>query len=151
MKVAFDTSVLVAALVAHHPHHERSIVWIDAAARRAIEGIASWHALAETFAVLTRLPLLPRVSSPQAEEVTLRLKDILLLREPTSSMYRAALRRAADRGVRSGALFDALHLTTAERAGADLLLSFNLDDFARLATPDSPRIAAPPDPPSLKI
>jgi hypothetical protein len=38
---------------------------------------------------------------------------------------------------------------TAKVEGADLLLTFNTGDFARLAEPGSPRILAPPDPPGL--
>ncbi|KYF70349.1 hypothetical protein BE15_15245 [Sorangium cellulosum] len=32
MKLAFDTSVLVAGLHRAHPHHGRAVVWIDAVA-----------------------------------------------------------------------------------------------------------------------
>lgn len=149
MRVAFDSSVLVAALVEKHPHHERSIVWLEGAAKGRLEGIASWHAVAETYAVLTRLPIQPRPSTAQVEQVVLRIKGILSLRELTPAVYRAAIKRSADAGIRSGGIFDAIHLVTAERAEAELFLTFNLDDFLRLRRPESPRIAAPPDPPGL--
>lgn len=151
MKAGFDTSVLVAALVAAHPRHPRAVIWLEAAATSRIEGVASWHAVAETYAVLTRLPLLPRLSTEQAEEVVLRLAKILSLLPPTAAVYRSALRRAHEKRIRSGGLFDALQLITAERAGADLFLTFNVDDFSRIEAPTSPRIVAPPDPPALKV
>ena len=59
MKVAFDTSVLIAGSVSSHPHHERALWWL--ADDREFERCASWHALAETWSVLTRLPLRPPV------------------------------------------------------------------------------------------
>ncbi len=57
--------------------------------------------------------------------------------------------RCSARAVRSGAIYDALHLISAETENCDLLLTFNLDDFVRLSEPDGPRIIAPPDPPGL--
>lgn len=151
MRVAFDTSVLVAALTEKHEHHQRAVIWLEAVSNGRVEGIASWHAISEVYAVLTRLPLVPRPSTRQVEEVVLRLKETLTLKEPTPAIYRAALLRAAEGGIRSGGIFDAIHLVTAERFGAELLLTFNLDDFQRMAHPESPRIVAPPDPPALRV
>ncbi len=150
MKVGFDTSVLVAALVASHPDHGRASIWLEAAASSDVDGMASWHAVLETYAVLTRLPLLPRVSTQQASEVVLRLEKTLRLIPVTASLYRAALRRAAEKGIRSGGVFDAVHLAAAERSQAEIFVTFNVDDFSRLRGPISPRVIAPPDPPSLK-
>lgn len=151
MRIGFDTSVLVAALVSAHPFHARAAVWLEAAATPGHDGIASWHAMAETYSVLTRLPLLPRLSTRQAEEVVLRLEQLLTLVPLTAEVYKDALRRAAETGVRSGGLFDVIHLLTAERAGADVLVTFNLSDFSRLASLGSLRVVVPPDPPSLTI
>jgi hypothetical protein len=39
----------------------------------------------------------------------------------------------------------------AERAGADVLLTFNPKDFQRLAEFDKPRVLVPPDPPSVEV
>lgn len=97
------------------------------------------------------MPLVPRLSTAQAEQVVLRLKEILILREPTQAIYRTALKRAAEGEIRSGGVFDALHLISAERAGAEIFLTFNLGDFARLSRSESPRVASPPDPPSLRL
>ena len=146
-----DSSVLVAALIEKHEHLRRAVIWLEAASSGRMKGIASWHAVTEVYAVLTRLPLVPRPSPSQVEEVVLRLKETLTLKEPTPAIYRAALRRAAENTIRSGGIFDAIHLVTAERAGVELLLTFNLADFRRVAHPESPRIAAPPDPPSLHV
>jgi hypothetical protein len=44
-------------------------------------------------------------------------------------------------GLRSGAIFDALHLVAAERAEVDALLTFNLKDFLRFSP--SIRVEAP--------
>jgi len=43
----------------------------------------------------------------------------------------------------------ALHLVEAERAGADVFLTFNPSDFERLAA--GPKPVVPPDPPSTQL
>lgn len=63
--------------------------------------------------------------------------------------YTAAMRRCSDRGRRSGAVYDTVHLAAAERWSADVLLTFNVQDFTRLSVESGPRILAPPDPPGV--
>ena len=151
MKVAFDTSVLVAGLHRAHPHHRRSFVWMDAVAEGRVTGIVTWHALAEFWSVLTRLPLSARPSPEQTLQLVDRLRDAFDVRALDAAVYGEALRRCTERNFSSGVIFDALHLVAAEHAGADALLTFNTADFLRLALPTSPRIAIPPDPPDLRI
>lgn len=147
MKVAFDTSVLLAAVVDAHPHHARASWWMRT--RRKLVRTASWHAYAEVWAVLTTLPIEPRITGDVASAVLERLRRTVDFVVPRSATYPAAVARCNARGLRSGAVYDALHLVTAETEGADLLLTFNIEDFLRLAEPDGPRILAPPDPPGM--
>jgi hypothetical protein len=42
-------------------------------------------------------------------------------------------------------------ITTAEEARADVLLTFNMHDFTRLAVPGGPEIMLPPDPPLVSL
>jgi predicted nucleic acid-binding protein len=142
VKAAFDTSVLVAAVVEGHPQHAAALSWVGA--RRKLERVGSMHALAETWAVLTRLPMLDAPLSPGvARAVVDRLAKRIALTPPSAKLYAAALGRCEATGARSGAVFDALHLVTAEHAGVDVLLTFNLRDFERLAVATSPRIVDP--------
>lgn len=60
MKVAFDTSVLVAGSVARHVHEERARVWFRAAREGRFEAITTTHALAETWVALTAIPVEPQ-------------------------------------------------------------------------------------------
>ncbi len=152
MKIVFDTSVLVAALLEAHRHHQRAHVWLHAVVDKTFEGAFSRHALAETWSVLTRIPLKPRLSGTEALRALKRLeeKGFTLIDLPRE-IYDEALRRCSDAGLTSGAIFDALHLVAAETVGADLMLTFNVKDFVRLAGEESPTILAPPDPPSLQL
>jgi predicted nucleic acid-binding protein len=67
----------------------------------------------------------------------------------TAVLYRQAMRRCAERGERSGAIFDALHLVAAEASQSDALVTLNPADFERLAAKHGPRIIVPPDPPQI--
>lgn len=151
MRVAFDTSVVVAGLVAGHPCHTRAFAWLAAAHDRRIEAIASAHALAEAWSVLTRLPLEPRLDGATARVALERLAEHLAFIAPTLASYDGALERCVTRGLTSGAIFDSLHLIEAERAGAQIMLTFNAKDFERLSNPTGPRVVVPPDPPSVEL
>jgi predicted nucleic acid-binding protein len=150
VKVFFDTSVLVAALTRAHPHHARALVWVEACGE-SIEGLVSWHGLAELWSVLTRLPVSPPVPSALAERMVKRVQAKLKTVNVSVRAYRQSLKRCSERGLRSGAVFDALHLLTAEEAGADLLVTFNAEDFERLAAGARPPIVVPPDPPRIAL
>jgi predicted nucleic acid-binding protein len=147
--LAFDTSALVAALVEPHPSHRRMMPWVEAVIHGEMRGQISTHALAETWAVLTRLPIDPPISPPAATMAVARLIELFDIIELPGSLYRDALQRCSERNARSGAVFDALHLLCAESSGADAFVTFNPRDFDRLATSDSPEIVVPPDPPAF--
>ena len=61
MKVLFDTSVLVAAHVPSHAEYSSARLWLERAKQGAFEFVVAAHTLMETYAVLTRLPLKPRI------------------------------------------------------------------------------------------
>jgi hypothetical protein len=60
-----------------------------------------------------------------------------------TSVLVAALERCSERGLSSGAIFDAAHVIAAEMAGAERILTFNGGDFRRLAATDTPPIVDP--------
>jgi len=149
VKVCFDTSVLVPALVSPHPFHARALRWVQAAASDEIQGVMAWHAVAETWSVLTRLLISPPVGARAAEQMVERLTEHIRPLAMTAVLYRQAMRRCAERGERSGAIFDALHLVAAEASQSEALITLNPADFERLAAKHGPRIIVPPDPPQI--
>lgn len=148
MKVAFDTSILVAGSIAGHIHEQRSRIWFRAAREGDIDAITTTHALAETWATITAVPIEPRIAPAAAARLVERLarhvKPVAMRWED----YRSALTRCGELGLRSAAIYDTLHLVTASRRGAEVFLTFNTRHFIPLAV-DGPRIVAPPDPPAL--
>jgi predicted nucleic acid-binding protein len=140
MTTALDTSVVVAALVRAHPHHARARPWLSS--KQATTVVAA-HALAEAWATITALPLEPRVTGAQASEMVRRLRKRVTVIAMSETIYRQAIDRCVLRGLRSGAIYDALHLVAAEARRADTLLTFNVADFVRLAQGTRPEIRVP--------
>ena len=147
--VLFDTSVLVAASVAAHPHHARARVWVEAARKGRLKMVIASHGLAETWATLTAMPLEPRLTGEQARRIVDGLRGLATIATAGGDVTMAASARCAELGLRSGAVYDALHVAVAPKA--DVLLTFNVRDFERLVQPDGPRVVVPPDPPRVSL
>ncbi|WP_437313524.1 type II toxin-antitoxin system VapC family toxin [Sorangium sp. So ce385] len=141
--------MLAAALVASHRDHARAMVWLSAVSEGTLDGAVSVHALSELWSVLTKLPVSPTISPVVASEAIRALLDRFEAVPLTVQIQMAAIERCASKGLRSGAIFDAIHLATAEAAGAAALLTFNERDFTRLSVAAAPQIVVPPDPPAV--
>lgn len=151
MKLAFDTSVLVAALVETHVHHPRTAPWTEAVTSGTVEAEITWHAVAETWSVLTRLPGALRLPPSTASLVIDRMLQTFRPVELSGAIYEAAFRRCAERSLGSGTVFDALHLASAEAREVDGFVTFNGADFEKLRGERSPEIVVPPSPPSFSL
>ena len=151
MKVGFDSSVLVAGAAEFHEHFDCAMRWLHAARDGELEAYATTHAFAETWWKLTALPIEPRMPTGDVKKILDRMSQWVHREDLVWNDYEAAMLRCSERNVRSGAIYDALHLVAAERLGASILLTFNTKHFTRLVGPNSPRILAPPDPPGLDL
>ena len=134
MKLFFDTSTLVAALVADHPHHDVARPWVTRLGHARMEGALCAHSLAELYSVLSAMPLRPR---PSTDEVLQLLVESVLPRmrviELGQADYQRALELCARRRLRSGAIFDALIEVAARKAKARHLVTLNPNDFERFS------------------
>ena len=144
MKIFCDTSVLVASFVREHGHHERAMSVIRRVLAGDDVGVVSAHSLAETYAVLTTLPVLPRIGPDSAqrlveENVAAHFEVVAL----TAREYAALLRTLAQRGVVGGAVYDAVILGAAAKAQVERIYTFNVADFRRLSADLRDRIVAP--------
>ena len=144
MKVLFDTSVLVAAMVEAHPGHRAAVSWLQRALGGEIEYLVSAHTLAELFAVLSTLPTSPRPSPglvrQMIHENVERSARIVAL---TRADYSAVLREVADLGLSGGVVYDGLIARAARKAKADRLLTLNPADFLRV-WPDADHLIRTP-------
>ena len=147
MKIFFDTSVLVAAFVPAHPRHERAFNRFRRARSRragADHAVTSAHTLAELYAVLTTLPLSPRVAPATAERIIREnLDGHATVTALTVAEYRDVVRGLGAAGLAGGIVYDALAYRAATKAGARVILTLNPRDFRRVAADDGMRVEEP--------
>jgi len=142
-RVLFDTSCLIAGMVQKHVHHSRSAPWLTRAARGEIAGLVCTHSLAETYAILTSMPLRPRIQ-PQAALAGIRQNLVAFDFIPlTQQDYQDTLEELVRLGLLGGVVYDALAAKAALIAGADTLLTLNSKDFLRLGPTVSALILEP--------
>jgi predicted nucleic acid-binding protein len=141
VKSFFDTSVLVAACIEGHEHHERSLSLFASVNPKT--ACCAAHSLAELYATLTRLPGKLRLSADQAllflDSVEERLETIAL----DAREYRAAIRGAATAGIVGGTIYDALLVRCAVKAGATKIYTWDVADFQRLGNEIAGRVQTP--------
>jgi predicted nucleic acid-binding protein len=144
MKVLLDTSVLVAALVEPHPEHQRALPWLTKEKSRTAELVISSHSIAELYAVLSTLPVSPRILPGLAwrlihESIEPHVSIVSL----TSSEYIAVVKHLSELGLSGGAVYDALIVKSAQKSGVDRIVTFNTNDFKRVWPEGASRIVAP--------
>jgi predicted nucleic acid-binding protein len=144
MKAMLDTSVLAAALVEPHPEHLRALPWLAKTKPKSSELVISSHTIAELYAVLSTLPVSPRISPGQAwqlihESIEPRVSIVSL----TSSEYIATVKHLSELRLSGGAIYDALIAKAAQKSGADRLVTFNTKDFMRVWPEGQGRIVSP--------
>jgi predicted nucleic acid-binding protein len=132
VKVLFDTSTLVPAIVTSHPQHPVCWQWLENTRTDQIQGVVSTHTLAELYSVLTRLPYRPRISPAIAQR---QIHENLQNFEKVPLMpidYDTAIDRMVSLKLTGGGIFDALIAQAALKANADVLLTLNPKHFVRL-------------------
>ena len=133
MKTVFDTSVIVSGIVESHPMHPKCLPWLQRAKAGEVECIVVSHTLAETYAVLTTLPVKPRISPLIAQRlIDNNLQANARIVALTVADYWNTIQRMAEMGLSGGTVYDALIATVARRLSVDRLLTLNADDFRRV-------------------
>ncbi len=136
LTVGLDTSCLVPLFGVWHTFHEVTLAELEDLRRRNVRFVVPVHALLECFSVLTRLPEENRFSAPEA----LRLLTENFSRGATVPSVDpeaawACMQSLATQGPSGGRIYDAVIAHSAYRAGATVLLTWNLKDFLAVAPP----------------
>lgn len=137
--IAFDSSILVAALVQSERHHAECRALVTSGP------FAVWtHALVETFNTLTSGKIKPR---PSAADVAKALRSSIRPRATLLHLSDDQLFTAFDesepRGIRGGAIFDYLHLVVARHHQADRFFTLNTRHFESFWREGDPAIVHP--------
>jgi predicted nucleic acid-binding protein len=128
-----DTSCLVAAVCSWHELHAPTVEELVRRGRQREEMIMAAPALIEAYSVLTRLP----------PPYRLRPADALAVMEGSWSRVEVAalagtevwpfLRVLPGPGIAGGSAYDAVIAACARKAGVDVVLTWNVADFERVA------------------
>ncbi len=121
-----DTGIMVGAVLKSHPEH----VVCLAALEDSVRPFTNAHAIAETFATLTGFYKLP---TDAATELTLSLRDSIVVEALALADYETAIREARSRGIMGGGIYDSLHATFARRKKALQIVTRNPSHFQHVA------------------
>ncbi|MEO1395947.1 MAG: PIN domain-containing protein [Cyanobacteria bacterium J06634_5] len=121
MKILYDTSVLVPAVVTTHPNHALSLPQLENALRKDVLGFLSAHTLAELYSVATRLPVPHRVSPSNAQTIIKNLLGYLRVVALSAEDYQSVIAKMTALQLPGGVIFDALIAQAALNAKVDYL------------------------------
>lgn len=133
MNVLFDTSVMIGAMVEAHPTHERALPWLQRVRDKTDVGIVATHSIAELYAVLTRLPVQPRISPDTARRlIRHNILETCRVVSLSAEDYVAIVEHLAEAGMAGGIIYDALILHTMLKVDVDCVVTSNEQDFCRV-------------------
>jgi predicted nucleic acid-binding protein len=139
--IFLDTSVLIATAQVSHEHHAPSRgLWNQCA--RDVSAVST-HTIAELYDTLTSMPralrLTPRDTVLAVETFLKRLTPITL----SADEYIATLERTAKLGHTGGMIYDALHMASARKIGAEQIYTWNIRHFQTVAPDLADRVVTP--------
>jgi len=141
VRVFLDTSILIAANDSEHKDYIRSVPLLAAATPTTTSCGA--HTLAETYAVLSRLPgskqHRPEFASALVDQMIARMTVVTL----TGEEYVETIHSAAKARHAGGMIYDALLLACARKVNAERIYTWNLRHFRMIAPDLADRIMTP--------
>ena len=141
MKEFFDTSVLIAAFWHGHPHHDPSVRLLAAANKK--RSACALHTIEEVYAVMSALPVKPMLPPEQVLLFVQELRERLVLVALQEAEYFATIVQAAEGGLTSGRVYDALLLRCATKVKAQTIYTWNLKHFEAIAPELAGRMRTP--------
>jgi predicted nucleic acid-binding protein len=144
VKILFDTSVLVSAILEQHPEHESSFKWLVKAHDKEFDWMVCAHSLLEFYAVLTSYPTKPAVAPGTARRlIQENIKKSAEIIELNVEDYSGVINDSMSGGFTGGVVYDALIFQAAVKSGADKLLTLNTSDFSRFSNQEKTKIVHP--------
>lgn len=144
MKVLTDTSVLVAGMVESHEKHAVCHEYLRRGRVGDFEWYVATHSLLESYAVLTSLPLSPRMAPGTARRlVRENVEEVAELVDLNSGGYGHVLDELASDGFSGGVVYDGLIASAASRAEVERLVTLNTSDFQRITWLDDVDVLPP--------
>ncbi len=141
MKDFLDTSVLVAAFHLDHPHHQPSFDLFVRCERT--QACCAAHSLAEVYSTLTGMPGKRRVSGHEALLFLGNIRERLTIVALDEQEYVEMAEASAEANLAGGAIYDAILGHCALKAKAEVIYTWNTNDFLRLSPAIAGRVKNP--------
>ena len=123
----------MAAVCSWHEHHERTRAELERRADANEQLVIAAHSLAETYAVLTRLPAPNRLRAEDAIAlIELNWRDTPVVQLTAHETWES-LREAQRHGLMGGQMYDVLIAMAALKARASTIVTWNVRHFAPFA------------------
>ncbi|MDX1960180.1 MAG: PIN domain-containing protein [Leptospiraceae bacterium] len=132
--VFFDTTVLVSAMVTSHPAHHRTFPYFEKVFQEKEMGFISTHCIAELYAVLTVLPIKPKLFPLEVEKIlqkNIYSKFEIISLSPKD--YKNAVSRVSELHLSGGIFYDSLHIEAAIKSNAEKLITINHKHFEKIS------------------
>jgi predicted nucleic acid-binding protein len=144
---SLDSNCMIAAVCGWHEHHAAAAAAIESRLQEGQTLVIAAHAIAEAYAVLTRLPPPHRLSPADAwTSIKCSFVEHAKIAVLPSNDYLAVLEALAAGGAGGGRTYDALIAAAALHGSASDFLTFNAAHFD--PAPRGLRIVEPPPGPS---
>ena len=131
-------------MVEGHPSHTLAWPWLQRVKAKTDAGLVAAHTLAELYAILTSLPVNPRIPPTLAVQLIQRnVLDTCEVVALSGADYVTLLNHLADLGIAGGAVYDALLLHAAWKSGIDQVVTLNAYDFRRVYPALADKIVSP--------
>jgi predicted nucleic acid-binding protein len=131
VKAFFDTSILVGAFYGDHPKHSACLRLLEDASKKT--HFCAAHAVAELYAVMTRLPVRARITPEQGVLFVENVRDHFSVITLSAAEQFEAAAEAARRGLGGGKVYDLLILRCAGKAGVEPVYTLQFQELVRLA------------------
>ncbi len=127
-----------------HAEHARALPWLLRLQQGPDIGVVSAHTLAELYAILTRLPIRPRMTPALVRQlIRENILDVFEIVNLTDLDYAAVIDHLTALGITGGATYDALILHAATKANVDQVVTLNERHFLRVRPDLAARITTP--------
>jgi predicted nucleic acid-binding protein len=131
-----DTSCIIALLCSWHEHHDVTFKDMNRRRKAGDTLVLAAHSLMETYAVLTRLPYPYRLSEEDAGrllEQNFSETEVITL---SATQYWRVLKMCREKKISGGRTYDCVIASCAQKAKANILLTWNYEHFARFQDKD---------------
>jgi predicted nucleic acid-binding protein len=131
-------------MVESHPAHAQALPWLQRVRDGTDDGLVAAHSLAELYAILTTLPVQPRIPPTVARQLIEH--NVLSCFEVVSLLgedYEAVINHLSDLSIVGGATYDALILYAAVKTDVDQVVTLNERDFCRVYPALADKIVSP--------